>query len=223
MAKQEQRIVKMLGKVSQEIKLFFIGISAVVVAGCSVKGSLPYYHTADFTPLWNTDTLKQPLHSIAPFSFTDQNGRAINNNTLNGKIYVADFFFTSCGSICPTITNNLLKVQKAFPGDNRVAILSYSVAPWIDSVARLKTYANRFKMDNRWHLLTGNKSAIYKLARQSYYAEEELGFTKDSADFLHTEHVLLIDKAQHIRGVYNGTLPLEIDRMIDDIKILLLE
>ena len=194
-----------------------------ILAGCSVKGSLPFYHSPDFTPLWTTDTLKQPLHTIAHFAFTDQDNKIITNESLKGKIYAANFFFTSCGSICPTMTNNLLKLQKAFPNDERIAIVSHSVAPWIDRSARLKSYATRFKMDNRWHLLTGNKAEIYKLARQSYFAEEQIGFTKDSSDFLHTEHVLLIDKNRHIRGIYNGTLELEIDRMIDDIKILLKE
>jgi protein SCO1 len=214
----------MLLKVLHIIKYAFIGAGMVyMAAGCSVKGSLPFYHSANFTPLWKTDTLKEPLHTIADFSFTNQDGKQITNDSVKGKIYAANFFFTSCGSICPTMTNHLLKVQKAFPNNERVSILSYSVAPWIDSVARLKSYATRFKMDKRWHLLTGDKATIYKLARQSYYAEEQIGFTKDSSDFLHTEHILLIDKNRHIRGIYNGTLQLEVERMIDDMKILLRE
>lgn len=206
------------------IKILFTGASMVyLAAGCKVKDSLPFYHSADFTPVWNKDTLKEPLHTIAGFSFTDQDGKQITNKSLDGKIYAANFFFTGCGSICPTMTNNLMKVQKAFPNEESIAIISYSVAPWVDSAARLKSYADRFKMDNRWHLLTGDKTAIYKLGRQSYFAEEEPGFTKDSTDFLHTEHILLIDKNRHIRGIYNGTLALETDRLIDDIKILLKE
>ncbi len=121
------------------------------------------------------------------------------------------------------MTKNLLKVQKAFPQNNHIAFISHTVTPSIDSVARLKKYAERFGLDDRWHLVTGDQAAIYTLARQSYFAEEEPGFTKDSTEFLHTEHILLIDANKHIRGVYNGTLELEIDRMIEDIQQLLKE
>jgi protein SCO1/2 len=118
---------------------------------------------------------------------------------------------------------NLLKVQKEFPGNEDIAFISHTVTPWIDSVARLKNYAQRFNLDNRWHLVTGDKATIYNLARCSYFAEEEPGFTKDSTEFLHSEHVVLVDKYKKIRGVYNGTLELEIDRLIGDIKELMNE
>ena len=100
-------------------------------------------------------------------------------------------------------------------------LLSYSVTPWLDSVKILNDYAKRYKVTNpNWHFLTGSKSEIYTLARQSYFAEEDLGFTKDSTNFLHTEHFLLIDKNKRIRGIYNGTLELEINQLIKDIAIL---
>ena len=113
-------------------------------------------------------------------------------------------------------------VQDAFEKDSNIVQLSYSVTPWIDNVAKLKTYAtnNGIKSAN-WHLLTGNKAAIYTLARTSYFAEEDLGFTKDSSEFLHTEHILLVDKQKHIRGIYNGTLQLEIEQLIKDIHTLI--
>ena len=197
-------------------------ISAVLlITGCKQQSSIPYYNKADFTPEWSEN--KSISHSIPAFSFTDQNNTIVSEKTFTDKIYIANFFFTSCGSICPRMMQNILKVQKAFPSNENIAFISHTVTPWIDSTARLKKYAERFGLDNRWHLVTGNKAAIYKLARQSYFAEEEPGFTKDSTEFLHTEHVLLIDENKHIRGVYNGTLELEIDRMIDDIKQLLKE
>ena len=103
-----------------------------------------------------------------------------------------------------------------------VVMLSYSVTPWIDSVPKLKSYTQDYEITKReWHFLTGKTSDIYTLARKSYFAEEDLGFTKDSTDFLHTEHVLLIDQALKIRGVYNGTLPLEITQLAKDIELLL--
>ncbi len=189
-----------------------------LLPGCKQPVPLPYYNTPDFTPVWKTGAAA--LHSIPAFSLTDQHNATVDAGTLHGKIYIANFFFTTCGSICPVMTKNLLKVQRAFPGDTGIAFVSHTVTPWIDSTARLKHYSEKYGMDNRWHLVTGSKAAIYQLARQAYFAEEEPGFYKDSTEFLHTEHVLLIDSNRHIRGVYNGTLELEIDRLISDIRQL---
>jgi protein SCO1 len=137
---------------------------------------------------------------------------------------VANFIFTSCGSICPVMTQHIKLVQEKFGNNPTVVILSYSVTPWIDNVARLKKYADCNEITSpNWHFLTGKKSEIYTLARQSYFAEEDLGFTKDSTEFLHTEHVLLIDRSKRIRGIYNGTLQLEIEQMNKDIAELLKE
>lgn len=188
---------------------------------------LPYYNTPDFTPLFTTsqDEASQKInHTIGSFSFTDQHGQKITDKDITGKIHVANFIFTSCGSICPVMTKHLKLVQQAFQNNPDVEILSYSVTPWIDSVARLKKYAENNDITwPGWHLLTGNKSAIYTLARKDYFAEEDLGFTKDSSEFLHTEHILLIDRKKRIRGIYNGTLQLEIEQMIKDMKELITE
>tara|TARA_B110000037_G_scaffold101356_1_gene118154 strand:- start:4739 stop:5404 length:666 start_codon:yes stop_codon:yes gene_type:complete len=185
--------------------------------------ALPYYHTPDFEPIWklgNMDT----LHTISNFSFIDQNSKAITHQTIEGKIYLSNFFFTSCGGICPKLTRNMEKVQEAFENETEVLFLSHSVIPEQDSVAKLKTYTNNFEVDdNRWHFLTGSKAEIYDMARKSYFAEEEPGFNKDSTQFLHTEHFILVDRNKHIRGIYNGTIELEMDRIIDDIKLLLTE
>jgi protein SCO1/2 len=188
--------------------------------------ALPYYNTADFTPVFLTpaEADKKITHTIADFAFTNQHNNTINRQSVAGKIHVANFIFTSCGSICPIMTGNMKAVAKAFPNSADVAILSYSVTPWIDSVARLKAYADNNEITvNNWHFLTGKKGAIYQLARQSYFAEEDLGFTKDSTEFLHTEHVLLVDRKQRIRGIYNGTLQLEMEQLIQDIHTLLKE
>ncbi len=187
------------------------------------KENLPYYNTADLTPNWYTkkqlDTLK--LHKISDFSFIDQEGKKVSNETVKGKIYVANFFFTICPSICPTMTQNLLTVQSTFKNDTDILMLSHSVMPKTDTVAQLKKYANRWKIDSqRWHLLTGEKDEIYALARQSYFAEKEIGLQKDKNEFLHTENAFLIDKNGNIRGVYNATLPLDIENLVKDIKVL---
>ena len=121
------------------------------------------------------------------------------------------------------MTKNLKRIGDQFKDNQKVQLMSYSVTPWIDSVERLKWYADKYQVnDQQWHLLTGVKSEIYQLARQSYFAEEELGYNKDSTEFLHTEHVLLIDPDLHIRGVYNGTVSLETEKMGKDIRTLLI-
>jgi protein SCO1/2 len=216
------------------LKNNFLGliILLVMVIGCNQKKEnlpekvdrLPYYNTPDFTASFLTDedaVNKQITHQIADFSFTNQNGEAVTQKNIEGKIHVADFIFTSCGSICPTMTINMEKVNKVFKKDEGVALLSYSVTPWIDDVKRLKAYADKNNIDaKKWNLLTGSKAAIYELARKSYFAEEDLGYSKDSTDFLHTEHFILVDENKRIRGIYNGTLDLEIEQLIKDITLL---
>jgi protein SCO1 len=182
--------------------------------------NLPYYHTPDFTPVFEETVSKNP-HRIGNFEFIDQNNRPVSLKNVEGKIHVANFFFSSCGSICPAMMGHLAKVKEVFKNDSTVVLLSFSVTPWIDSPDKLKKYSqeNGFEAAN-WHLLTGSKKEIYDLARQSYFAEEEIGFSKDSSDFLHTEHLILVDKKLQIRGIYNGTLEVEAMQLIEDIKWL---
>ena len=182
---------------------------------------LPYYDKPDFTPLWPDEKETSEIHKVGNFSFKDQDGREVSDKKLSGNIYIASFFFTTCPGICPKMTGNLKKVQSEFINDDNVKLISFSVMPWIDSVSRLKEYENSFSLKNgKWYLATGRTSEIYELARKSFFAEEEAGFNADSTEFLHTEHVLLVDTRGHLRGVYNGTLLLDIERMIEDIKIL---
>ncbi len=187
------------------------------------REQLPVYNTADFTPLWllKNQLRSDTIHKIATFSFTDQDNKKITNADFIGKIQIANFFFSSCPSICPKMMHNLQKVQETFKTDSAVLLASFSVMPWVDTVKKLKNYAedNEIK-SNKWHLLTGDAGKIYDLARKSYFAEEAIGFNRDSSEFLHTEHILLVDGHQHLRGIYNGTLPLEMERLIEDIKIL---
>jgi protein SCO1/2 len=186
---------------------------------------LPYYNEPTFTPLFLSDTnevQKQVTHRIGDFSFLNQDSVGIDQGLIEGKIHVANFIFTSCGSICPVMTKNFKLVGDSLANNEAVVFLSYSVTPWIDSPSVLKKYKADNQIENEnWHFLTGDKSAIYSLARKSYFAEEELGYTKDSTEFLHTEHFILVDKDKRIRGVYNGTLRVEMTQLLEDITVLL--
>jgi protein SCO1/2 len=195
---------------------------------CSSKQrQLPFYATPDFTPVWlRSDQSPASMigHRIGDFSFIDQNAKAVTQQTIKGKIHIANFMFTTCTSICPVMTNNMRSIQDAFAKEEKVMLLSYSVTPWSDSVPRLKKYAAKFGVqDDKWYLLTGNTDEIYRLARQGYFAEEETGFKKDSSEFLHTEHFMLVDGDGYLRGIYNGTLTLDVQRLVSDISMLLKE
>ncbi len=217
----EQKIASMWRIVLASISLIFL-FSACKNEVKEIQ--LPYYNKPDFTPVFlNEDDspLVQIPHTIADFTFANQHGLTVESSMLKNKIHVANFFFTGCGSICPSMMEKMKKVNNSFYNDSNVIFLSFSVTPWRDSVQRLRKYAetNEIKASN-WHLLTGEKSEIYQLARKSYFAEEQLGFTKDSTDFLHTEHVLLVDGGGRIRGVYNGTMALDMEQLSADIKTL---
>ena len=194
------------------------------MASCNPENSVPYYHTADFTPLWagESNFSKDTLHTIAPFEFTDQDGETVTNASFKNKIYVANFFFTICPGICPKLTANLGKVAETFKDNREVMFISHSVTPDIDSVGQLKKYAIEHGIrSGQWHLITGDKEKIYSLARQSYFAEREIGFQDSTQGFLHTEHFVLVDHDGHIRGIYNGSLELESERLIEDIRLLI--
>lgn len=198
-------------------------ISIGIIACHNKVSEVPYYDTPDFTPLW-LSKVPDSLHTISNFAFTDQDGNRISNTDFKGKIYVANFFFTGCPSICPSMTKNMKMVADTFIKNDDVKFISHSVDPERDSVTRLKLYADQYGVNaNQWHMVTGNKTEIYSLARKSYFAEEDIGFNKDSTEFLHTEHFVLVDKNSRLRGIYNGTLVLEMQRLKDDIRILLNE
>ena len=184
---------------------------------------LPYYNEASFTPHWlkpNSTELKD-FHKIPPFQLINQDGDSISEKTFEGKIYVADFFFTSCPGICPKMTSNMSLLQKAFLDDNEVLLLSHSVTPDYDSVSVLKEYAHAHQVvSGKWHLLTGNRDLIYSLGRKSYFVEEDLGLVKSGDDFLHTENFVLVDKQRRIRGIYNGLNLSSVKQLILDIECL---
>ena len=215
------------------MKYCIIILLASTVLGCKQNKKLPepqhrlpFYNTADFTAEWmdSTTSANKNIHVIPAFSFTDQNAAVITEKNFSNKIYVADFFFTACPGICKKLTSNLSLVQKEFVDDTNVLLLSHSVTPETDDPATLKQYANNFgAISNKWFLVTGDRNAIYSIARNAYFADEDLGQKKSDKDFLHTENILLIDKYKRIRGVYKGTSELQIKNLIDDIKVLELE
>lgn len=184
---------------------------------------LPYYNEANFTPHWLTpgSNEEQEFHKIPNFSLTNQLGNTVSQETFKNKIYVTDFFFTSCPGICPTMTSNMSKIQEEFINDNEVLLLSHSVTPTLDSIPVLNSYAvSKGVIPNKWHLVTGNRDEIYELGRKAYFVEESLGLEQTKDDFLHTENFVLIDKNKHIRGIYNGLNRTSINQLIIDIKTL---
>jgi len=186
---------------------------------------LPIFNPSDVNPELVDSTIQyiSRSHTIADFSFTNQNGKTITQKDYEGKIYVADFFFTTCGSICPIMTTNMVEVQKAFLNNPKVMILSHSVTPEIDSVAVLKAYAEKNHVnDKKWNLVTGDKKQIYTMARKSYLAVK-LGKPSELYDMVHTENFVLVDSKRRVRGFYDGTKMEEISRLISDIHFLLLE
>ena len=186
---------------------------------------LPYYNTPDFMPHFITneeEILEKIDHTILDFRAFDQNNLLITQKQIEGKIHIANFMFTKCTSICPIMTNHLKVIEEAFFNHKEVSLLSFSVTPWADSIPALKSFAESYDIKSKnWHLLTGKTEEIYELARKSYFAEKELGFTKDSTDFLHTEHVLLIDRTKRIRGIYNATLKPDMKQLKEDVLSLL--
>jgi protein SCO1/2 len=185
--------------------------------------SLPYYDDPTFTPRWirpGSDELKT-FHAIPDFKLVNQLGDTITNKTFDNKIYVTDFFFTSCPGICPKMTTNMAKIQQAFEDDADVLLLSHSVTPKYDQVPVLRAYANvKGIIDSKWHLVTGDRTHIYDLGRNFYFVEEDLGREKAPDDFLHTDNFILVDKNKHIRGIYSGIHNASIQQLITDIKSL---
>ncbi|MDA7578028.1 SCO family protein [Flavobacteriales bacterium] len=182
---------------------------------------LPIIGPSDFKEeLVDNKVNKEQSHFVSDFELINQNGDTITNKDYENKIYVVDFFFTRCGSICPIMTNNMKKIQDKFLENDNLMLLSISVTPNIDNVETLKKYAkSKGVINSKWNIATGNKKHIYELARKSYFAVLKKG-DGGLQDFIHTPNFILIDKKKQIRGIYNGTDDIEIKRVINDIKTL---
>ncbi|WP_406603758.1 SCO family protein [Neolewinella aquimaris] len=186
--------------------------------------TLPYYADATFTPFWlapDSDSLAT-FHQIGSFELVDQEGDTITEESLAGKVYVTNFFFTACPGICPKMTNNMTVLQDEFRDDPEVVLLSHSVTPRYDSIPVLRNYAEANGVESgKWHLLTGDRDAIYALGREAYFVEEDLGLERERDDFLHTENFVLVDRNRHIRGIYNGLSMTSVNQLAKDIRTLL--
>ncbi|MEM1094106.1 MAG: SCO family protein [Bacteroidota bacterium] len=192
----------------------------LLCVGCQREAGtpLPYYRSAELTPEWLTEPEAQApdLHRIADFALTNQAGETISQADVSGKIYVANFFFAQCATICPSLRSNMAAVQTAFADDDDVLILSHSVMPEADTVPVLAAYAQVNDVQlGKWHLLRGEQEAVATLADASYFSAFGLNTT-----FYHSENFVLVDPNGHIRGVYNGSLPLEVKQLINDIATL---
>lgn len=186
---------------------------------------LPIYSPIDVNPRLVDASLQhvKKNHKIANFKLIDQNNTVVTEETYKDKIYVADFFFTRCGTICPIMTTNMGLIQKEFLNNDDILLLSHSVTPVMDSVPILKEYAvNKGVIDGKWHIVTGEKRQIYNLARKSYFAVLDEG-DGGVQDFIHTEQFVLVDRKKRIRGYYDGTDLEDVKRLIDDIYILIKE
>lgn len=184
---------------------------------------LPFFDEASFSPQWISvdDEKLSDFHQIPDFQLVNQEGDSVSQKELVNKIYVANFFFTTCPGICPQMTANLDVLQKEYLEDDEIMLISHSVTPGRDSVGVLKSYATKRGIDSKkWFLLTGDREQIYNLGRNAYFVEENMGLEKTVDDFLHTENFVLIDKQKHIRGIYNGLQKISIEQLIADIETL---
>lgn len=229
-AKQELKFCFMLSffKDYKKFAIGFLILSSIII---SIIYYILGFHFEKPLPTWQPNSIETTLvdstiqhvkkyHKIADFNLTNQNGKTITQNDYKNKIYVADFFFTTCQSICPVMTDNMRDIQKKILNDDDVMLLSHSVTPIKDSVSQLKKYAKlKGVNDAKWNLVTGDKKQIYELARKSYLAVKATG-NGDQYDMIHTENFMLIDKKRQIRGFYDGTDSDAISQLLEDIEKL---
>jgi protein SCO1/2 len=206
--------------------LVLLALSAIIIIlfyqALDPERALPVFQPTDMNPELVDSSLRhvKKYHSIADFSLTNQNGQTITQEDYRGKIYIADFFFTTCPTICPLMTKNMAGLQAELLNDEDVLLLSHTVTPLVDSVPRLKAYAlEKGVIDSKWNLVTGNKKQIYELARKSYLVAKDDG-DGGPFDMIHTENFVLVDKERRIRGVYNGTDKEDMARLLADLRIL---
>ena len=203
--------------------LIIVFFSAIFYFLTSQKRELPVYNPFDVNPELVDKGLQniKEGHTIADFKLVNQSGKTITQKDYEDKIYVADFFFTRCQTICPIMTKHMSDLQQEFLNDDQVKLLSMSVTPVMDSIPILKAYADKKgAIEKKWNLTTGDKKHIYNLARKSFMSVLDQG-DGGLQDFIHTEQFVLIDKKKQIRGFYDGTNADDIQRLIDDVRLLM--
>ncbi|AEA43483.1 SCO family protein [Fluviicola taffensis] len=209
--------------------IFIVGITVAYFLNQPSEKPLKIYNPVDVeSEMVEKDLARKGYgHTIQEFSFTDQTGKSYGSKDLKGKIYVAEYFFTTCGTICPRMNQEMMRVQKAYQRNEQFKILSFTVDPETDSVAQMKIYADGHGADpKQWHFLTGDKKDLYKLARRSFFVlkpAEAANQGDVGSDFIHTNYFVLVDTKKQIRGYYDGTSSKEVDKLIGDIGKLLEE
>ena len=205
-----------------------VGVTVVyVITPPEEKKPLPIINPIDLdTSVVDPELLRMGYgHTIGDFSFPDQNGHVITRKDVEGKVCVAEYFFTTCQSICPLMNREMKRVHNAFKNNDNVAILSFTVDPQTDTVAQMKRYASHLQADSRqWHFLTGEKEKLYSLARKSFFVlkpAETANQGDAGSDFIHTNNFVLVDQNLRIRGYYDGTSQKEVTQLILDIRRLL--
>lgn len=200
-------------------------IALIALVACEqAHEGLPYYRSADLTPEWvSAATANAPsMHRVSAFAFLNQNGITVTDTTLRDRVTLVHFFYASCGRVCPRAFDSIQRMLAGMETDSAFQVLSYTVQPERDSVAALKAYAELHHLtDGRWHLLTGPWDTVDKLARNSYFVNLRDGRSYGTDDLAHTETLVLIDKQSRIRGVYNATLPLDMQQAASDARTLL--
>ena len=204
--------------------IFFCGVT-VAYFMLKPKQKLKIFNPSDINPALVDSNLQAQtkLHRVHDFELVDQQGKFFSQEGLKNKIYVVDFFFTTCQSICPKMTTQMQRVYQKYKNDDRIMFLSHTVMPEIDSAEVLNAYARQFEADaTQWKFLTGSKKEIYKLARQSYFVVSNQG-SGDEHDFIHTENFVLVDKNKRLRGFYDGTSEKDVNRLMEEIEVLMEE
>lgn len=182
---------------------------------------LPYLVGEDFQPVWEKESIPERARKVPGFQFTDQNTKAYGSEDLNGRIYLANFFFTECNGICPMTMPRLRQVQKDITDLKDIVLISFSVTPDVDTPAVMKEYAGRLGIEQRnWHLLTGDRDRIYTLARETFGADTMLEGRMGAEDFLHSEEAFLVDQNGYLRGIYNIRGSGDLGRLVADIRLL---
>jgi len=213
------------------VVFLIIGVSVTYYLQIPEEGMLPVINPTDLEPeMVDPDVLidrKGYGHTIGDFSFLDQNGQRISNEDIDDKVFVAEYFFTTCGSICPIMNEEMTRVHEMYKSQEDFRILSFTVHPEVDTVAQMKRYSEKYNAGPKWHfLLTGDKSKLYELARKSFFVlkpAEAKNLGDVGSDFIHTNNFVLVDRTRRIRGYYDGTRTASVDSLMHDIGRLLEE
>lgn len=214
--------------------LLVIAISGIVIAhyirnSTTAEKSLPVYNPIDVNAEMVDSSIQRNGygHKIGNFAFLNQDNQQISLNDVKGKVFVVEYFFTTCGTICPKMNAQMQRVQKKFAKNKDLKILSFTVMPEVDTVAQMKRYAKEHQaISGQWHFLTGDKKALYNLARTSFFVlkpAEAQNLGDAGSDFIHTNNFVLVDKELRIRGFYDGTSEKDVSKLLMDIPLLLKE